>query len=94
MVFAAFELKVDSLMSLRINYTDTLPLYNIALGNGTTPAVVSAVMFRCAQCYNPCISPEVSILSGHFEVLLNSIAVLLGVDTAQRLDILSVPRGM
>ena len=46
-VFAAFELKVDSLMSLRVNYTDTLPLFNLAYNNnGTAPSVVSAVMFR------------------------------------------------
>lgn len=45
-VFAAFELKVDNLMSLRINYTDTLPLYTRASNNLTVPAVVSAVMFR------------------------------------------------
>ena len=46
-VFAAFELKVDSLMSLRVNYTDTLPLFNLAYNNnGTDPSVVSAVMFR------------------------------------------------
>ncbi len=45
-VFAAFELKVDYLMSLRVNYTDILPLYTTAYDNGTLPAVVSAVMFR------------------------------------------------
>ena len=49
-VFAAFELKVDNLMSLRVNYTDTLPLLqkvaNNLTVNETTPAVVSAVMFR------------------------------------------------
>ena len=45
-VFAAFELKVDNLMSLRINYTDTLPLYNTTAVNVTNSAVVSAVMFR------------------------------------------------
>lgn len=44
-VFAAFELKVDNLMSLRINYTDTFPLFNVSSDNATTP-VVSAVMFR------------------------------------------------
>lgn len=45
-VFATYELKVDSLMSLRVNYTDTLPLYTAVYDNGTLPAVISAVMFR------------------------------------------------
>ncbi|DBA91978.1 hypothetical protein WJX79_008729 [Trebouxia sp. C0005] len=44
-VFATFELEVDSLMSLRINYTDTLPLYTTAYTNASA-SIVSAVMFR------------------------------------------------
>lgn len=46
-VFATFELEVDSLMSLRINYTDTLPLYTTAYTNASA-SIVSAVMFRSA----------------------------------------------
>ncbi|DBB09491.1 hypothetical protein WJX82_009021 [Trebouxia sp. C0006] len=44
-VFATFELEVDSLMALRINYTDTLPLYTKAYNNDSA-SIVSAVMFR------------------------------------------------
>ncbi len=46
-VFATFELEVDSLMALRINYTDTLPLYTKAY-NKASASIVSAVMFRSA----------------------------------------------
>lgn len=46
-VFAAYELRVDALMSLRVNYTDLLPLYEATpILNGSRPNVVSAVMFR------------------------------------------------
>ena len=48
-VFAAFELKVDSLMALAINYTDLLPLVNASV-NASAP-FISAIAFR----YNTCL---------------------------------------
>ena len=46
-VFATYELRVDALMSLRVNYTDLLPLYeSIPALNNSRPNVISAVMFR------------------------------------------------
>ena len=37
-VFAAFELKVDALMALAINYTDLLPLVNAPV-NASAPFI-------------------------------------------------------
>ena len=43
-VFAAFELKVDTLMSLRLNWTDLLPLYKSVAED--QPDILSVVVFR------------------------------------------------
>ena len=47
MVFATYEMQVDTLMVLRINYTDTLPLFQM-INNNALPNVLSAVIFRQA----------------------------------------------
>jgi hypothetical protein len=44
-VFATYEMQVDTLMVLRINYTDTLPLFQ-SINNNDLPNVLSAVIFR------------------------------------------------
>ena len=43
-VFAAFELKVDALMALAINYTDLLPLVKASV-NASAP-FISVIAFR------------------------------------------------
>ena len=43
-MFSAFELKVDTLMSLRFNWTDLLPLYKSIAED--QPDVLSVIVFR------------------------------------------------
>lgn len=42
---AAFELKVDTMMTLRVNVSDIERMF-ASISNQTTPDVISAVIFR------------------------------------------------